>query len=174
MWPMSGAPTLATALRRAARLACPACGRGAVFARPFVRAETCGRCGWRFERGEGHWVGGAEVHMFASYLLSVVFCVPMLFLFGRTPLVMGLVMAGHVVVSLLVFHLSRSLFLGIDYWIDPATAPGGDDDDREGGGVRPRTPPSPARRRAALRLEGSKRAREAVPHGSASMPKSRR
>jgi len=155
---MHATPSLPTTLRRALRLACPACGRGRVFARPFLRAETCGHCHWRFERGDGHWVGGAEVHMFASYLLSVFVCIPALILMGRTPLAMGLVMAGHVAVSLAVFHFSRAVFLGMDYWFDP-TESRRDEDGDEGRGepVRPRTPPTLARRRAPLVPRASNR-----------------
>jgi uncharacterized protein (DUF983 family) len=155
---MHEAPTLATTLARVARLACPACGKGPVFARFFVRAECCERCRWRFERGDGHWVGGSEVHMFASYLLSVLVCFPVLLVAGPTPLAMVLVIAGHVAVSLAVFRWSRSLFLGLDYYFDPAAPPREDDrDEGERSPASPRTPPSVHRRRALFRERASGR-----------------
>jgi uncharacterized protein (DUF983 family) len=119
-------------LTRVARLRCPACGHGRLFRRLFVRKDLCGHCGWEFERGAGHWVGGSEVHMFASYGLSVILFVPVLVLVTPTPALLGAVIAGHVVLSLLLFRWSRALFLGIDYFIDPAR-PDHDDDDGPGG-----------------------------------------
>lgn len=159
---MMRAPSLSATVARIARLACPACGRGALFRRFFRRAETCSCCGWTFERGEGHWVGGSEVHMFASYGLSVLFCVPIVVFAGTTPVALGAVVATHVVVSLVVFRYSRAVFLGLDYYFDPAPPPGKDDDDGRASPVRPRTPPLLARRRARRRERASERAREPV------------
>ena len=51
---------------RIARLRCPRCGKGSLFRSFFERSEDCSECGWVYERGEGFWVGGSEVHMFAS------------------------------------------------------------------------------------------------------------
>ena len=91
--------------------------------------------------------------MFASYLLSVLVCFPVLLVAGPTPLAMVLVIAGHVAVSLAVFRWSRALFLGLDYYFDPAAPPREDDrDEGERGPTPPRTPPAVHRRRAPLRL----------------------
>ena len=84
------------------RLRCPACGHGRLFRRYFVRKDRCGHCGWKFEREAGHWVGGSEVHMFASYGLSVFLFVPILVLMRPTPALLAAVIAGHVALSLLL------------------------------------------------------------------------
>lgn len=132
-------------VRRALRLACPACGKGRLFRRHFLRKRLCGHCGWQFDRELGHWVGGAELHMFVSYGLSVVLFVPVLLLVPATPLMMTGVIAGHVVVSLLLFRWSRAFFLAFDYLLDP-TPPGSDDDDS--GGVPDLLEPLPPTRGA--------------------------
>ena len=123
--------TLRTMLGRVMRLRCPACGHGHLFRRYFVRKDRCGHCGWTFEREEGHWVGGSEVHMFASYGLSVLLFVPILILMTPTPAMLAAVIAGHVALSLLLFRFSRAFFLGVDFMLDPAKP--GDDDDGGGG-----------------------------------------
>ena len=139
-------------LGRVLRLRCPACGHGHLFRRYFVRKERCGHCGWEFERDDGHWVGGSEVHMFSSYGLSALLFVPILILMTPTPALLAAVIAGHVALSLLLFRFSRALFLGVDFMLDPALP---DDDDDDGGGMPaflPPDAPTGARRKKPGRL----------------------
>jgi len=130
---------------RILRLRCPRCGRGRLFRSFFIRAERCENCEWRYEREEGFWVGGSEVHMLASYGISVVIFMPMVIVFGPTPTMQGIAILGHIVCSLLLFRYSRSIFIGLDYMLDPG-APETDDDDggNEGVPVKP-SPRSPSR-----------------------------
>ena len=131
-------PTLRRTLSRILRVRCPRCGKGAIFDHGFVRAERCGHCDWQYERGHGFWIGGSEVHMFASYGISVLLFIPLLFVFGPTPIVQASVVLGHVVCSFALLRYSRSIFIGIDYYIDPDIAGGDDDGDEEGVPVAPR------------------------------------
>ncbi len=117
-----------------------------------MRANACGHCGWRFEREAGFWVGGAEVHMFLSYGLSVVVFVPVLVLFGDPLWVKLGAIVGHAALSLLFFRWSRAAFIGLDYWVDPV-AGGAADDDREDGGE----PATPRRRPPAPRVSRRRR-----------------
>jgi uncharacterized protein (DUF983 family) len=136
-------PTLRCTLLRILRTRCPRCGTGPIFERSIVRAERCSHCEWQYERGHGFWIGGSEVHMFASYGISVLLFIPLLILLGPTPAVQAGVIAGHVACSLLLLRYSRSVFIGIDYYLDPGTV-SGDDDDRDADGVpvepKPRRP----------------------------------
>jgi uncharacterized protein (DUF983 family) len=143
-------PTLRCTLGRILRTRCPRCGTGAIFERSIVRAERCDHCHWEYERGQGFWIGGSEVHMFASYGISVLLFIPPLILLGSTTAVQIGVIAGHVVCSLLLLRYSRSVFIGLDYYFDPGE--GGGDDDRDGDGVpvepHPRRPLRRQKRRA--------------------------
>jgi len=147
---MAGARSLRVTLARAFRLRCAACGVGRVFRRRFLRAERCSHCGWRFERGVGHWVGGSELHMFASFGLSSLLILPLLLLLGFTPAAMGAAIAASALLSLAGMRYSRSLFLALDFHIDPARDP----DDRDPPGPVPAPfplrPASGARRKRAL------------------------
>ena len=118
-------PSLKRMCVRIARQRCPRCGKGAIFESFFVRTEQCSHCEWVYERGEGFWVGGSEVHMFASYGVSVVLFMPLLIILGSTPEVQAGVIFGHIVCSLLLFRLSRATFIGLDYFVDPGVV-GGD------------------------------------------------
>jgi uncharacterized protein (DUF983 family) len=146
------APTVRSTLVRILRTACPACGRGRLFRSHFVRAERCTHCGWKFERERGFWVGGSEVHMFASYGASVLLLFPVLFLAGTSAATVALVIAGHVVLSLGIFRWSRAVFVGLDYLLDPARPAPPDDDRRESRAPRrPRPPGRGASRRRKAR-----------------------
>ncbi|MEM8886084.1 MAG: hypothetical protein AAGD14_18615 [Planctomycetota bacterium] len=124
-------PPLRRAFARMLKVRCPRCGEGRLFKSTFVRAERCHCCDWEYEREEGYWVGGSEVHMFASYGLSVIVFIPLLIFLGPTPLVQAGVILGHIVCSLLMFRFSRSVFIGLDYYFDPTCK--ADDDDEDGG-----------------------------------------
>lgn len=143
-------PTLRCTLLRILRARCPRCGAGPIFKRSVVRAERCSHCAWEYERGQGFWIGGSEVHMFASYGISVVIFIPLLILMGPTPAVQAAVIAGHVACSLLLLRYSRAAFIGLDYYLDPGVPDGGDDRDTDGVPVepKPRRPLQRQRRRA--------------------------
>lgn len=153
---------------RVLKLRCPRCGCGKLFRSFFMRAESCEHCEWKYEREEGYWVGGSEVHMFASYGLSVVIFMPLLIVLGPTPAVQAGAILGHVVCSLLLFRYSRSAFIGIDYFLDP----GPRDPDDDGGGSEgvpnkpaPRAPLRGAKmpRRMPAPVSAARTGREANP-----------
>ena len=117
-----------------------------MFQHGLVRAERCTHCDWEYERGHGFWIGGSEVHMFASYGISVVIFIPLLILLGPTPAVQAAVILGHVACSLLLLRYSRAAFIGIDYYLDPGHPDRGDGDNEDDGvPVQPR-PSRPLRR----------------------------
>lgn len=141
-------------------LTCPACAKGKLFRRYFLREEGCTHCKREFEREQGYWVGGAEVHMFLSYGLSVLICIPILILYGNSPGMQAALIAGHVALSLSLFRYARALFLAVDYRLDPSGPPADPDGDGDSGApVRPRTPPRLARHRVKRRGRASTRAR---------------
>lgn len=86
------------------------------------------------------------MHMFFSYGLSVLICVPILIVYGSSTAVQCALIAGHVLLSLVLFRYARAVFLAIDHRLDPARPP----IDPEGGlgaadPVSPRMPPRPKR-----------------------------
>ena len=127
-------PHLSVLLGHAWRLRCPACGVGPVFARGFRRAEDCSACGRRLDLDEGHWLGGAEVLMAASWGFGMFVLCPIVF-FADLPdgAVHGLG-AAHLGLSVALFRTSRAVFLALDYAVDPSDdrpqgPPGADDAD---------------------------------------------
>ena len=147
------APSVRTLAARVLRAVCPACGKGALYRRGFKRNEICSHCGRRFEREQGYWIGGSEVHMFGSYGLSVLLLVPIMVLVYASPAMQAAAVLGHLIVSLAIYRYSRATFLALDYKLDPASPDGGDpgDDDGPHHPAWPRWPPTAGRRFVRLR-----------------------
>ncbi|MHC4849674.1 MAG: hypothetical protein ACYTEG_14635 [Planctomycetota bacterium] len=143
-------PTFRRALARMLRVRCPRCGKGPIFQHGLVRAERCTHCDWQFERGHGFWIGGSEIHMFASYGISVVLFIPLLIVLGSTPAIQASVFCGHIVCSLALLRYSRSIFIGVDFYLDPELGGGDDDREDEGVPVKPH-PRKPLRRQSRRR-----------------------
>ena len=150
MTPVKVRPPVGVVLLRALRVRCPACGRGKVFLRGLESERRCGVCSWRLERGPGHWVGGSEINMLVTFPAGGVVVGAAVLIGGMGPVSVVAVAAATVAVSLLFYRRSRSLFLALDYLVDPtpdpATGTGGETLLRDGD-----PPPSPAPAPAARR-----------------------
>lgn len=130
-------------LRRALRGRCPSCGVGPVFDGRWTNVRRCAGCGWAFERGPGHWVGGNEVNLLVTFPVSVAaLAVPAVALGpswwtaaagGLLALVLGI--AAH--------RPARCLFFAIDYLVDPVQDPSHGDGDGRGRGDDPAPAPPP-------------------------------
>lgn len=133
-----------TVLLRGLRARCPACGAGGVFVRAFTTSEACAGCGFAFERGPGHWVGGNEINLLVTYPTSVAALAVPAFLWGAswvTAAAGGLLATA---IGLLVHRPARGLFFAIDYLVEPAWT--SDDGGRGGDGrERPGAPAPPPR-----------------------------
>jgi len=109
-------------LWRAARRRCPVCGQGGLFSRWFTMAETCPRCGLRFARVEGHWLGALGLNTIVSFTLLFVVVVTGLVLsypdFRLGPLLAAAALTA-VVFPLVYFPLSRTMWTAIDLWMRP-------------------------------------------------------
>jgi uncharacterized protein (DUF983 family) len=106
---------LGTLLRRAARLRCPACGEGVLYARPFVMREACERCGLVYEAEQGFFVGAIYVNYAVTVLVGLGS--PLLLnwlhpmsLTGQLAVAVPLMLG----VPVLFFHHSRSLWLALN------------------------------------------------------------
>jgi uncharacterized protein (DUF983 family) len=131
---------IARVLRHGFAARCPACGRGRVFAHGVETEAACGVCGWRFERCPGHWVGGNEINVLATFPAGIAAYAVAVLAFGAGALALGLATAATVAFSLAFYRSSRGLYFALDYLIDPSADPAPppsaehDDDDDDGGG----------------------------------------
>jgi uncharacterized protein (DUF983 family) len=104
---------------RAVRLRCPRCGQTPLFTGWFRMHARCDLCGLVFERAQGYWVGAIYVNYAATALIAVTGA---FVLWGH-----GMSMTGQlalwipfcVIFPLWFFRYSRSLWLALEYCINP-------------------------------------------------------
>lgn len=115
---------------RALLLRCPACGAGHLFSRWTRMVPVCPRCGLRFERTEGHWLGYLGLNTIVSFsLLFVVLVVGFILSypdFDVVPLLVAGVLVA-VVFPVVFLPWSRTLWTAIDLRmrpLEPGEAPG--------------------------------------------------
>jgi uncharacterized protein (DUF983 family) len=103
---------------RALRLRCPRCGRTKLYARRFRMHERCAACGLRYEREQGYFVGAIYVNYAFTIALVVAVVLGLDWTVGLTlpqQLVLGVALC--VLVPLVFFRYSRSLWLSLDYLV---------------------------------------------------------
>ncbi|HEV2068902.1 MAG TPA: DUF983 domain-containing protein [Acidimicrobiales bacterium] len=98
------------------------CGQNGLFTRWFILAERCPRCGLRFERIEGHWLGAVGLNTIVSF--SVLFVVVVVALvaahpdYEPVPLAAAAVSAA-VIVPLAFYPSSKTAWTAIDLAMRP-------------------------------------------------------
>jgi uncharacterized protein (DUF983 family) len=110
-------------LGRSARLRCPRCGSGGLFAHWMRLRDKCPHCGLVLSRGErDHWLGAFAVNLVAAELIGVGIVVAiMLATAPRVPWTM--LQWGAPLLMLLLpfafFPFSRTLWLAFDLYFRP-------------------------------------------------------
>jgi len=80
--------------------------------------EACARCGMRFERAQGYWVGA----IYVNYGVTTLIAIAGFFLtWPRVPMAVELTVWGTFVVlfPLWFFRWSRSVWLGLEFLLNP-------------------------------------------------------
>ncbi len=113
-------PEFNVTLGRALRLKCPRCGVGRLFSGWFGMHRRCPQCALRFERGPGYFLGSAYVNYGLTSLILTVAYFTLHFFGGWTNRELApILVAFCVAFPLYFFRYARSLWLGMDYWLDP-------------------------------------------------------
>lgn len=108
-------------LTRGARLRCPRCGKGLLFAGFFSMHAQCSHCALTFEREQGYFVGAIYVNYAATTLIAIAGFLALDY-FASLSLSQQLLLWGSFAIGfpLFFFRYSRSLWLSIDYLFNPA------------------------------------------------------
>ena len=111
--------TFGLLLWRGLMLRCPRCGVGRLYRRGYQMYDSCGSCGWVFEREEGYWTGAIAVNLIVTELLIFVAIFPLLIF--QAPLVWSLVIGlGLAVLTPFLFYWhSKSLWMAMDFMLHP-------------------------------------------------------
>jgi uncharacterized protein (DUF983 family) len=111
-------PGVLTLLLRAVVLRCPACGRGRLYAGWFAMHEHCPVCSFRYEREQGYFVGAIYVNFAVTVILGLVPVVVADVIWGLTiGQQLAIAVPLMIVVPVVGFRWSRSLWLAIDYFV---------------------------------------------------------
>ena len=108
-------------VRHAVRLRCPRCGQGRLFRGPLKPRHNCSECHLRFEREPGYFLGA----IYVNYAVTVVLALAGYFVTGRytglsASAQIALWGAFALVFPLWFFRYSRSLWLALDFFVDPS------------------------------------------------------
>jgi len=116
-------PQFRTAIGRGLRLRCPCCGRGPLYQRVYRMYHECPLCGLEFYRESGYYVGAMIVNYGFVALVMII-----AYLISRTlpewwhaPINTKILawMGSAAVLSLILVPVARSLWLAIDYFLEP-------------------------------------------------------
>ncbi len=116
-------------LGRALAKRCPLCGGTKLFTRWFRMEERCPRCGYRFEREEGFFLGAYVINLaIAQGLVVLLAIVPLIVRLATDPdaaiwpfIFGGLV--GTVVGPMIFYPWSKTIWTAFDLMLRPASAP---------------------------------------------------
>lgn len=109
-------------LRRGALRRCAVCGGGGLFRRWVQMVPECPRCGLRFNRVEGHWLGSWFLNVcLVQTVVVLILVLGVGFTYPDPPMLAISIGAGvaAVVVPLLFFPWSRTLWVAIDVAMRP-------------------------------------------------------
>jgi uncharacterized protein (DUF983 family) len=120
---MAGAPPeLGTLLGRALKRRCPRCGTGRPFSGWFRMMESCPDCGHRYERESGYWVTALIVNTAVTEaVFGVLFVAVLIATIPDVPWLPVLLVAAatNVIVPVLFYPLSKTVWVAIDLYFHP-------------------------------------------------------
>ena len=110
-------------MRRAFDRRCPYCGSSGIFDGYFALRERCPRCGVRFEREEGYFLGAYALNLIVAEFLGLGLAIFLIFKteLRNLPLVGQEVIAVALAVGFPValFPLSRTVWIAMDLTFHP-------------------------------------------------------
>lgn len=116
---------------RGLRLRCPRCGVGKLYRGPFTMNERCSECHCDFTREPGFYLGSIYFNYgLTALVVTVTYVIAQVLGHGRSKWLMGTMLAWCVIFPLWFFRYARSLWLGMDHYVDkegnaPPPPPGG-------------------------------------------------
>jgi uncharacterized protein (DUF983 family) len=101
---------------RASRRRCPRCGEPA-FSSYFALKEHCDRCGLRFEREEGYWVGALIINTTVTFaLFLVLFVGGMVAFWPEVPwgALMAITIGANAIVPVVFYPFSKTIWMALE------------------------------------------------------------
>jgi uncharacterized protein (DUF983 family) len=102
------------------KLRCPACGLGRLYRSPFRMNSQCEYCDLVYEREQGYFVGGIYINVIGTEsLLLGTLLVYGLITGTVNQTILTVLIALALILPLIFFHHSRSLWMAIDHILNP-------------------------------------------------------
>jgi uncharacterized protein (DUF983 family) len=109
---------------RAIRLRCPACGEGRLYRSLLDTHKGCSKCGMLFEREQGYFVGAVYVNVMVTLFLIVsTYLITIIVAPDYDSGVQIILFVMALAIPLSLFRHARSIWLALDYFIDPPKSP---------------------------------------------------
>ena len=110
---------------RGLRLRCPECGLGRIYRSPFRMKAQCEYCDLIYEREQGYFIGAIYLNVIGteSLLLGTLLIYGLITGKVNEPILTVLIGLA-LLLPLLFFHHSRSLWLSIDHTLNPRSGSG--------------------------------------------------
>jgi uncharacterized protein (DUF983 family) len=113
-------PTITLVLLRGLMRRCPRCGQGKLFKRWFDFPKTCPRCGLRFEREEGAFLGSLSINYGVTGLAFFALLIGWMVASGGhvswVPLILSSIVVV-IVVPLIFYPFAKTIWAAIDFLI---------------------------------------------------------
>jgi uncharacterized protein (DUF983 family) len=112
-------------LGRGFRLRCPRCGARTLFGGLFSMYPDCVKCGLKFEREQGYFIGAIYVNYAVTAIITIagyVWLDRVVHLSLAKQLILWITFGACF--PLFFFRYARSIWLSIDYLLDPENEPG--------------------------------------------------
>jgi uncharacterized protein (DUF983 family) len=111
-----------TILKRGFAKRCPVCGQGHLFHRWLQMVSNCPRCGYRFARAPGQWLGSWFLNICLAQMVAVIFLIVAVAVAWPEPVNLWIVGAGLAATIGWVFGFfpySRTIWCAIDLAMKP-------------------------------------------------------
>ena len=124
--PPASTATPARMLGRGMTRRCAVCGSGGLFEGWFRMKERCPRCGYKFEREEGFFLGALVVNLAVAEALMAALCIiPLIWLLATRPEaslwpVFAGGAIGAVVAPILFYPFSKTVWVALELMLRPA------------------------------------------------------
>lgn len=109
---------------RSLRLRCPRCGKGKLFTTWIRMHERCGECELDFRREPGFYLGSIYINYgLTAMAITITYVIAMATGHGQSRTLFWGSLAFCVLFPLWFFRYARSLWLGMDQYLDPQAEP---------------------------------------------------
>jgi uncharacterized protein (DUF983 family) len=114
--------TTGTLLKRGLRRRCAVCGDKKLFKRWVIMVDRCPRCGFKFERAPGQWLGSWFLNICLAQMLVILIVIAGVLISYPHPPTLTLIIVGGLTTVLFpiwFFPYSRTIWVAIDLAMTP-------------------------------------------------------